>query len=235
MTPQERLLEGLQELGYRSHPQAVQNLMGFCKMLLEKNKVMNLTGADSEQTVISRHILDCAAAFAGMPLEQKKILDVGCGAGFPGMPLAVLWPEAELILLDSLGKRIAFLKQCIGQLSLENVSAVQARAEEYAAFNREQYDIVTSRAVANLRVLAELCLPLVRVGGLFMAMKSTGSDAELQEAQTALHTLGGAVEQIQEYEIPQIGIRQRLLMIRKERETPGKYPRRFSKINAAPI
>ena len=233
MTAAEALAAGLAALG--KHPQAVQNLMRFCDRLLEANKVMNLTGAADGYEIVTKHFLDCAAAFAPLELAGKSVVDVGCGAGFPGMPLALLYPDAHVTLLDSLGKRIRFLQDCIDALPVPNAEAVHGRAEEYATAHREAFDIAASRAVANLRVLSELCLPLVRVGGAFAAMKSTASDGELHESAHAIATLGGTVEDVRDYEIPGTEVRQRLVIIRKTGETPGKYPRRFAKITAQPL
>lgn len=229
------LLRGLSMLDRQVSPQTVEKLVDFCGMLLEKNKVMNLTGAKDEIEVVEKHFLDCAAAFAPLDLSGKRVIDVGCGAGFPGMPLALLYPQGQFTLLDSLGKRIAFLQECIHVLPVSNAVAVHARAEDYALQHRESYDVVTSRAVANLSMLSELCLPFVRVGGVFAAMKSTGSDEELAQAAYAIHVLGGTLEQVFDYEIPLTGVQQRLVLIRKTTPTPAKYPRRFSKISAAPL
>lgn len=229
------LARGLSMLNLQSYPQAVEKLMDFCGMLLEKNKVMNLTGAKDETEVVEKHFLDCAAAFAPLDLSGKRVIDVGCGAGFPGMPLALLYPQGQFTLLDSLGERIAFLQECIDALPVSNAVAVHARAEEYAAQHREAYDVVTSRAVANLSMLSELCLPFVRVGGVFAAMKSTGSDDEIAQAAYAIRVLGGTLETVRDYEIPLTGVQQRLVLIRKTAPTPAKYPRRFSKISAAPL
>ncbi len=229
------LTRGLSMLNRQTSPQAVEKLLDFCGMLLEKNKVMNLTGAKDETEVVEKHFLDCAAAFAPLDLSEKRVIDVGCGAGFPGMPLALLYPQGQFTLLDSLGKRIAFLQECIDALPAPNAVAVHARAEDYALQHRESYDVATSRAVANLSMLSELCLPFVRVGGVFAAMKSTGSDEELAQAAYAIRVLGGTVEQVRDYDIPLTGVQQRLVLIRKTAPTPAKYPRRFSKISAAPL
>lgn len=230
MTERELLTQGLETLGIDC-AQAVDQLLTFSDLLLEKNKVMNLTAVKEPMEVVTRHFLDCA------PLAQyaagKQVIDVGCGAGFPGMPIAIL-TDAQVTLLDSLGKRILFLKEVIDTLHLENVQAVHARAEEFG--HREQFDIATSRAVARLNILAELSLPLVKVGGYFIAMKAVGSDEEIAQAKNAIHLLGGQLERVIDYTVPMTEERKsRLVLIRKVRETPKKYPRRFQKISAQPL
>ena len=230
MTERELLTQGLETLGIDC-AQAVDKLLTFSDLLLEKNKVMNLTAVKEPMEVVTRHFLDCA------PLAQyaagKQVIDVGCGAGFPGMPIAILI-DAQVTLLDSLGKRILFLKEVIDTLHLENVQAVHARAEEFG--HREQFDIATSRAVARLNILAELSLPLVKVGGYFIAMKAVGSDEEIAQAKNAIHLLGGQLERVIDYTVPMTEERKsRLVLIRKVRETPKKYPRRFQKISAQPL
>lgn len=161
--------------------------------------------------------------------------DVGTGAGFPGVPLRILEPSIRLTLLDSLQKRIGFLQNVCDDLGLTDVDCVHGRAEEFAAAHRESYDIVTSRAVASLPLLAELCLPLVKTGGWFLPMKSVDSDEELAAAARAIETLGGRVESVKNYQIPGIDVQHRLIFIKKIKETPKKYPRAFAKIKKNPL
>ncbi len=232
MTARECLLFGLEQSNTQGYPQAVDNLMQYCTLLLEKNKVMNLTGATQDTQVVSRHFLDCICAYQHIPLTGQ-VIDVGTGAGFPGMVLAMLHPQVSFTLLDSLQKRIAFLQECATRIGLQNVTAVHARAEEFG--HRAQFDTVVSRAVADLRVLCELCLPLVKVGGLFAPMKSTASDAEIEAAQPAIAQLGGCIEQVETYQIAQSEIYQRVIHIRKVEQTPQQYPRRFARITAHPL
>lgn len=232
MTTKEALTQGLGEIG-EDYPQAVDKLLRFSDALLEKNKVMNLTAVEDPMEVVTRHFLDCAAAGALLELRGKTIIDVGCGAGFPGVPLAILHETAQITLLDSLRKRIDFLDETLSMLSIQNAQAVHARAEEYG--HRERFDLATSRAVARLSMLSELSLPFVRVGGLFAAMKSTACDDELAEAANAIALLGGEVEAVRDYRVPLTDVTQRLVMIRKVRETPEKYPRRFAKMSSHPL
>ena len=162
----EILKKGLTELGMDTA--AIPRLTEFARLLLEKNKVMNLTAITEPEAVATLHLLDCAYLLTLTDCGGKSIVDVGTGAGFPGMPMGILEPKAQLTLLDSLGKRIDFLREVCASLSLERVDCVHARAEEFAAAHRQQYDVAMSRAVANLNVLCELALPLVKVGGQFL-------------------------------------------------------------------
>ena len=163
------------------------------------------------------------------------MVDVGTGAGFPGMPLRILEPSIHLTLLDSLNKRIDFLQEVCEDLGLTDVACVHGRAEEFAAHRRESFDIAVSRAVANLQMLSELCLPLVKVGGSFLSMKSVDSDQELEAAKKAISILGGEISEVKDYAIPGTDVRHRLILIKKIKETPKKYPRAFAKIKKNPL
>ena len=210
-------------------------LMAFSARLLETNKVMNLTAITEPEDVARLHLLDCAALLNITDFRGKRVVDVGTGAGFPGMPLRILEPDFDLTLLDSLGKRIAFLQRVCDEMGLQRVTCVHARAEEFAAKHREQYDIATSRAVAALPVLCELTLPLVKVGGRFLAMKAVDSDEEIRGAKSAIAQLGGTVEDIRDYTIPGTDITHRVVVIGKIKPTPGAFPRAFAKIKKAPL
>ncbi len=208
----------------------------YLKMLLEKNEVMNLTAITDPVEAVRKHFLDSLALFKAIPIANKSIIDVGCGAGFPGLPLRLYDDTVDLTLLDSLGKRIDFLKEVTDEILGENsVSCIHARAEEYASENREQFDIAVSRAVASLPMLSELCLPFVKVGGYFCPMKSVGADDEVQEAQRAISLLGGEVERYVDYLIPDTDIVHRVVVIKKVKSTPSAYPRRFAKIKQQPL
>ncbi len=180
-------------------------------------------------------MLTASGAVTLTDLKDKTVADVGTGAGFPGMPLRILEPSLHLTLLDSLNKRIDFLKEVCDDLGFSDVACVHGRAEEFAAGHREQFDIVTSRAVANLQLLSELCLPLVKMGGCFLSMKAVDSTEELEAAKHAITTLGGRVEKVEDYTIPGTEVSHRLITIRKVRETPKKYPRAFAKIKKNPL
>ena len=230
----ERLLEsGLAELGLPAD--GIPALTRYAEALVEKNKVMNLTAITEPADIAALHFLDSAALLRLADFRGKTVADVGTGAGFPGMPLRIVEPSIRLTLLDSLNKRIDFLKEVCADLGLDDVTCVHGRAEEFAADHRESFDIVTSRAVANLQLLSELCLPLVKVGGYFLSMKAVDSDEELRAAERAIGTLGGKVERVQDYTIPGTDVAHRLIFIKKVRETPKKYPRAFAKIKKNPL
>ena len=213
----------------------IAQLEDFTARMLETNKVMNLTRITDPKEIAEKHLLDCASLLQAADFSKKSVVDVGCGAGFPGMPLHILCPSCKLTLLDSLGKRIRFLQGCIDASNLSDIEAVHARAEEFAAKHREQYDFAVSRAVAQLNVLAELSLPLVKQGGAFIAMKSKDTDEELERAKKAIRLLGGEIEKIIDYTIPHTEITHRLVVIRKKNHTPKQYPRPFRKISASPL
>ena len=213
----------------------IAQLEDFTARMLETNKVMNLTRITDPKEIAEKHLLDCASLLQAADFSKKSVVDVGCGAGFPGMPLHILCPSCELTLLDSLGKRIRFLQGCIDAMNLSDIEAVHARAEEFAAKHREQYDFAVSRAVAQLNVLAELSLPHVKQGGAFIPMKSKDTDEELERAKKAIRLLGGEIEKIIDYTIPHTEITHRLVVIRKKNHTPKQYPRPFRKISASPL
>lgn len=227
------LRDGLAALGLPED--GVPSLLRYAELLLEKNKVMNLTAITEPADIAALHFLDSAALLSLADLRGKAVADVGTGAGFPGMPLRILEPSIRLTLLDSLNKRIDFLREVCGELGLTDVACVHARAEEFAAGHQESFDAVTSRAVAGLPLLAELCLPLVKEGGYFLSMKSVDSDAELRSAAHAIQVLGGTVEKVSDYTIPGTDVRHRLVCIKKVQKTPPKYPRAFAKIKKNPL
>ena len=227
------LRKGLAELGLNDG--GTPSLLRYGELLLEKNKVMNLTAITEPADVASLHFLDSAALLALADLKGKTVVDVGTGAGFPGMPLKILEPSIHMTLLDSLGKRITFLQEVCDDLGLTDVQCVHARAEEFAAEHRQCFDFAVSRAVANLSVLCELCLPLVKPGGYFLSMKSVESGQELEAAKKAIQILGGQVERTADYQIPGTDVTHRVIFIKKIAETPKKYPRPFAKIKKNPL
>lgn len=227
------LQQGLTQMGLPT--EGIPSLLQYADLLVEKNKVMNLTAITEPADIAALHFLDSAALLTLTDFKNKKVADVGTGAGFPGMPLRIVEPSIRLTLLDSLNKRVDFLKEVCEDLALTNVDCVHARAEEFAAKKRESFDIVTSRAVANLQMLSELCLPLVKVGGYFLSMKAVDSDQELADAKHAIEVLGGQVEKVETYAIPGTDVSHRLIFIKKIKETGKKYPRAFAKIKKNPL
>ena len=230
---------GLAELGLSGQvPEtAPVHLERFGRLLLEKNEVMNLTAIIRPRDVATLHMLDCAALLNCAGFQYKTLMDVGSGAGFPGVPLKILVPTLRVTLLDAHGKRVDWLKEVCGALGLHGVTAFQGRAEEAAldAAHREQYDLVTARAVAELRLLSELCLPFVKAGGYFLAMKGTDCGAELDAARDAIRELGGELEQCVDYEVPHTEVTHRVVMIKKISSTPSQYPRKWVKIQKSPL
>ena len=233
------LQQGFEEYGLTSKidPWAVQNLDCYCQMLLEKNQVMNLTAIREPEGVARLHMLDCAALLKFCDFEGKTLIDVGTGAGFPGMVLKMLVPSLDVTLLDSLNKRLDWLLETCGLLSLQDIRTIHARAEEQSLVKgyRDSFDFATARAVADLRLLCELCLPYVKVGGTFLAMKSPSSDPELEEAAHAIKLLGGRLQDVRDYTIPGTEVTHRLIIIEKLAPTLKGYPRRWAKIQKEPL
>ena len=227
------LRKGLTELGLGDD--AAPSLLRFGELLLEKNKVMNLTAITDPEDVVSLHFLDSAALLTLADLKDKTVVDVGTGAGFPGMPLKILEPSIRMTLLDSLGKRITFLQEVCDELGLQNVQCVHARAEEFAAEHRQSFDFAVSRAVASLELLCELCLPYLKVGGRFLAMKGVDSGEEINRAARCISILGGRLLPSVDYVIPGANVRHRVVLVEKCTPTPNGYPRRWAKIQKAPL
>nr|WP_325180791.1 16S rRNA (guanine(527)-N(7))-methyltransferase RsmG [uncultured Oscillibacter sp.] len=227
------LREGLTALSLPT--EGIPALLRYWELLAEKNKVMNLTAITDPAEAARLHFLDSAALLALADLRGKTVVDVGTGAGFPGLPLKILEPSIQLTLLDAQRKRVDFLREVCGELGLEDVDCVHGRAEEFAQQHRETFDLAVSRAVAALPVLAELCLPLVKTGGQFLAMKSVDSNEELNASERAAGVLGGRLEKPLDYVISGTNIPRRLVILTKIEETPKKYPRTFAKIKKNPL
>ena len=234
MTDRELLYTGLKEFLPEVSEKMIDDLLKFSALLLEKNKVMNLTAVTEPTEVVTRHFLDCAALTPHMP-QGGRVLDVGTGAGFPGMPLAILCPETEFVLLDALRKRIDFLNEVIETLGLTNVTAVHARAEDFAKDSRASFDMAVSRAVADLRTLSELAVPMVKVGGAFLAMKAEDCTEEVETAANARTVLGASDAEVLHYTVPFDEVSRAIVRLQKTQETPEKYPRRFKKIQTSPL
>ena len=225
------LEQGLPALGMGL--ELIEPLEAFSRMLLEKNQVMNLTAITEPRDVAALHLLDSLAGLAG--LEAGAGGEGGTGAGFPGVPLAIARPSVRVTLLDSLGKRVDFLRESCRELGLENVECVHGRAEEFAGERRERFDLAVSRAVAALPMLCELCLPLVKVGGAFWAMKSVDTEEEISASKAAIKLLGGHIQTVSDYTIPTTEVVHRVVRIQKIGPTPKKYPRRFALIKKQPL
>ena len=229
------LKSGFEQLGLPLDERAAERYRIYFEYLEEMNKVMNLTAISGEEDVARLHFLDCAALPSHLPTEGRRLIDVGTGAGFPGLAVKIACPDISLTLLDSLDKRVNFLKNCCEKLELEDVECLHARAEEAAANMRESFDIASSRAVARLNLLSELCLPFVKVGGYFAAMKGPDCEEEINEAKRGIGMLGGKVEKKIDYRVPGTDIVHSIVLIKKVKPTPARYPRRWAQIKKQPL
>ncbi|MDD6161066.1 MAG: 16S rRNA (guanine(527)-N(7))-methyltransferase RsmG [Oscillospiraceae bacterium] len=229
------IASGLAEYGLSSA--AAPALARYGELLIEQNRVMNLTAITDPHDVATLHMLDCAALPDCARLQGKTLIDVGTGAGFPGMVLKLLCPTLSLTLLDGLQKRLDWLTAIAPQLGADGVTAIHGRAEELGLDSayREQFDFATARAVADLRLLCEMCLPFVKVGGRFLAMKSVDCGEELARADAAIRTLGGKLAGCHDYAIPHTDVRHRVVVIEKVSPTPRQYPRRWAKMQKSPL
>ena len=224
--------QGLEAMSLPLSQEQRQTLCAFGEAVVEQNKVMNLTAITQPEAVAKLHLLDSVSLLKCANLRGKRLIDVGCGAGFPGVPVKIACPEVKLTLLDSLGKRMNWLSCVLPTLGVE-AECVTARAEEAAAQRREQYDFASSRAVARLNVLLELTAPFVKVGGAVLAMKGSAAAEELEEAKNAISKLGLQLEKIHHF--PVDGADHAVIVLRKVRPTPAQYPRRFAKIKQFPL
>lgn len=225
------LLAGLPALGLTLPEPVCDTLCAFGAAMVKQNEVMNLTGITDNKGVANLHLLDSLTVMACADLEGKTLMDVGCGAGFPGVPLAIA-SGAKVTLLDSLGKRMKWLETVLPQLGV-SAQCITARAEEAVVDRRETYDYATSRAVARLNILLELTAPYVKVGGAVLAMKGAAAREELAESANAIRKLGLQLEEVREFPID--GTNHAVIVLRKIAPTPRQYPRRFSKIKQAPL
>lgn len=232
-------LTDLKEWNLNLNETQLMQLEKYYEMLVEKNKVMNLTAITEYEDVLKKHFLDSLALSQIIQLEGKKskLLDMGTGAGFPGIPLKIAFPKLEITLMDSLNKRIVFLQEVIDELGLTGITAVHGRAEEAALKSqyREKFDFCVSRAVARLVSLTEFCLPFVKQGGYFVPYKSGEIKEELQEAKFAIKELGGEYRKTYEYLLPNSDIERTLIQIEKMKQTPKKYPRAGGKPLKQPL
>ena len=228
----ETLVSGLPQLGLTLSEDRIDTLCTFARTMVKQNEVMNLTGITEDTAVAKMHLLDSLTVLACADLAGKTLIDVGCGAGFPGVPVAIAAPECRVTLLDSLGKRMKWLEEAVPPLGVE-AEYVTARAEEAVVSRRESYDFATSRAVARLNILLELTAPYVKVGGAVLAMKGAAAREELAECGNAIRQLGLKLEEVREFPID--GTAHAVIVLRKVKPTPPRYPRRFAKIKQAPL
>ena len=229
----ETLDAGLPQLGLELDEATRQKLCDFGAAVVKQNEVMNLTAITEPDKVAQLHLLDSLTVLCCADLKGKQIIDVGCGAGFPGVPTAIACPEAKVTLLDSLAKRMNWLETVLPQLGVTNARCVTARAEEAIATRREKFDYATSRAVARLNILLELTAPYVRIGGAVLAMKGSAAREELEEARNAIKKLGLKLEEVKDF--PMDGTTHSVIVLRKVHPTPPQYPRRYAKIKQAPL
>ena len=232
----EYFLDELGKLNISLSEMQVNQFIRFYEMLIEKNKVMNLTAITEFDEVIDKHFLDSLNLFRLIDLNsEKRILDLGTGAGFPGIPLKIAFPMIKITLVDSLNKRVMFLNDVVNQLGLEDVECVHARAEDLAKKKeyREEYDICVSRAVANLSTLSEYCIPFVKVGGNFISYKSGDCDEETNSSKAAIKKLGARISKVENFEIKDMG--RSFVVIDKISSTPSKYPRKAGLPSKEPL
>ena len=228
----ETFVAGLEAMALPLEESACRTLCAFGEAVVEQNKVMNLTAITEPAAVAKLHLLDSVSVLKCADLKGKRLIDVGCGAGFPGVPLKIACPEVELTLLDSLGKRMNWLAATLPGLGVE-AQYITARAEEAAEAFRESFDFATSRAVARLNILLELTAPFVKVGGAVLAMKGAAAAEELEEAKGAISKLGLKLEGVHHF--PVDGADHAVIVLRKVKATPAQYPRRYAKIKQFPL
>ncbi|MED3551826.1 16S rRNA (guanine(527)-N(7))-methyltransferase RsmG [Cytobacillus praedii] len=234
----DQFIEMLSAKGILLSPQQIQQYETYYSTLVEWNEKMNLTAITDKHEVYLKHFYDSITAAFYFDFKQPiHICDVGAGAGFPSLPIKIAFPELHVTIVDSLNKRIGFLEHLSNQLGLKNVQFIHDRAETFGQKkeHRETYDVVTARAVARLSVLSELCLPLVKVGGTFVAMKGASAKEELEAGKKAIAVLGGKLEQSYSFTLPQEESERNILIIKKEKSTPKKYPRKPGTPNKTPI
>lgn len=231
------LIEACRSLKIDIDDKQAEQFLLYKDLLKEWNEKINLTAITEDREIILKHFADCLTILTKRDLKGKTVIDVGTGAGFPGLPLKIAQKGIKLTLLDSLNKRINFLKEVCDKLALEEVDCVHSRAEDGGInpLYREKFDVCVSRAVANLAVLCEYCLPFVKVGGEFIALKGPDAENELMNAKKAISLLGGEVVGIEEVEVPETDLRHNMVIIKKVSATPKRYPRKAGKISKNPL
>lgn len=230
----ETFIKELENIDIHLTETQLSQLEEYYKMIIEYNIHTNLTRITDKDEVYLKHYYDSLTIVKCIKLSNQSLLDVGTGAGFPGIVLKIVFPQLKVTLLDSLNKRIVFLDEVIEKLGLKNIKTVHARAENYVKENREQFDIVTSRAVANLQMLSELCIPAVKVNGYFVPMKADANE-EIENSKKAIETLGAVIENICSFNLFNNTLRRTIIKIKKTRITNEKYPRKFNEIKKKPL
>lgn len=234
----EKFKNGLQQLHIALSEKQMEQFLQYYELLVEKNKVMNLTAITEFDEVVEKHFLDSVSLTQQMDLHQPlKVLDLGTGAGFPGIPLKIVFPELEITLMDSLNKRVLFLQDVISSLQLQNIEAVHGRAEEAARNKkyRESFDLCVSRAVANISTLSEYCLPFVKIGGSFISYKSSTIEDELKDGKKGIAILGGKVKDVYKFTLSDSKLQRSFVIIEKEKKTPKAYPRKAGTPSKDPL
>ena len=235
---EEFLNEKFRNLDIQLSDNQISQFIEYYEILISWNKVMNLTGITEYEEVVVKHFIDSLTIVNKMKLSDvNSVIDIGTGAGFPGIPLKIVYPHLKVTLLDSLNKRIKFLNEVIEKLELSCIETIHGRAEDFAKQNtyREQYDLCVSRAVANLSTLSEYCLPYVKVGGCFIPYKSGDVDQEIVDSKNAINILGGKVKEIYKFELPETDIKRSLIVIDKVKTTANKYPRKAGMPSKEPL
>ena len=232
----EKMKEKSKEMNIDLSVEQLDKFYRYMALLIEWNDKMNLTAIIEPEEIILKHFIDSLTILKYIK-ENEKIVDMGTGAGFPGIPISIMCSKNKITLVDSLNKRLIFLQEVIKQLELKNVETIHARAEDFGKnkIYREQFDVATSRAVANLSTLSEYLLPLVKIGGKCICMKASDIEQEVQDAKKAIDVLGGTIYQIEKFTLPQSDIGRTIIMINKSKTTPNKYPRKAGMPSKEPI
>lgn len=234
----DKFKNGLEQLHISLSDHQLQQFLTYYEMLVEKNKVMNLTAITDFDEVVEKHFLDSLALAQFKDLDnQTYVLDLGTGAGFPGIPLKIAFPELKIVLMDSLNKRVLFLQEVINALELQDIEAVHGRAEEAGRNKeyREQFDLCVSRAVANITTLSEYCLPFVKEGGQFISYKSSSIDEELKEGKKGITLLGGQIKEVHKFQLVDSDLGRSFVVIDKVKKTPKTYPRKAGTPSKEPL
>ena len=224
--------------GLQFNEKKYEQFMQYKDLIKEWNEKVNLTAIKEDEEIVKKHFIDSMKVFKFNELKNaKNVIDIGTGGGFPGIPMKIIKPEINIVLLDSLNKRINFLNEVIRELGLENIKAIHGRAEDYAqeVQYREKFDVAVSRAVANLTVLSEFCIPYVKVGGYFVAMKGPAVEEEIKQSQNAIRMLGGRIEHIEKVEIEDSDLNHNLVIISKIAQKHKKYPRKAGMVTKSPL